>query len=82
MDNIAEIIKARQPRVKPPAYQWQDLALKVLKDLSVPDFKRSAVFKVCRDYDQILIQRALTDTLECCQTGSKWQYFFKIIDKK
>jgi len=86
MDNIKKIFenklsnKTNSP--KPPAYEWQDLALKIVKELNIPDFKRSSVFKACRDNSQARIMQALTDTKELCQTGQKWQYFFKIINPK
>lgn len=68
---------------KPPAYQWQDLALKIIERLDIPDFKRNSIFKVCKDNPKNLIEKCLIDTLELCQTGNKWRYFFKLIgDKK
>ncbi len=77
MDNLAEIIKARQKQ-KAPAYSWQDLALRVIKELQIPTFKRSSVFKICKDLDAHLIERALNDTKELCKNSSSWKYFFKI----
>jgi hypothetical protein len=82
MDDIKSIFLNKQPTKKAPAYQWQDLALRVIKELSVPDFKRSSVFKACKDYNQAIILQALTDTRELCQTGQKWQYFFKVLSPK
>lgn len=78
MENLADILKSRKT-VKPPAYEWQDLALRIIKELSIPDFKRSAVFKICRDHHKNTIEKAMNETKELCQTGSKWQYFFKVI---
>lgn len=78
MDSFADIMKNRKA-VKPPAYPWQDLALQVIKELSVPGFKRSAVFKVCKEKAPEQVRRALNDTKELCPDGQKWQYFFKII---
>lgn len=78
MDNLGDILKARK-MVKPPAYEWQDLALRIIKELSIPDFKRSAVFKICRDHPKNTIETAMNDTKELCKTGTKWQYFFKVI---
>jgi len=68
--------------VKPPAYPWQDLALRIIKELGIPNFKRSAVFKVCKEHPSQKIELALNDTKELCQSGSKWKYFFKIIDSE
>jgi hypothetical protein len=79
--SFSDIFKNRQT-VKPPAYPWQDLALRVIKDLGIPDFKRSSVFKACKDLPLNTIEIALNDTKELCKTGSKWQYFFKIIDAR
>ena len=81
MENLAEIIKAKQKQ-KVPAYPWQDLALQVIKELNIPNFKRGAVFKVCRDFQAHKIKIALNDTKELCKTGAAWKYFFKIIDSK
>lgn len=64
---------------KPPAYQWQDLALRVIQELRIPNFKRSSVFKICKDNSKAVVEQALNDTKELCKTGNKWQYFFKII---
>jgi len=79
--SFADIIKAK-PKVKAPAYPWQDLALRIIKELNIPGFKRAAVFKVCRDLPAHKVSLALNDTKELCKTGSAWKYFFKIIDQK
>lgn len=79
--SFSDIFKNRKT-VKPPAYPWQDLALRVIKDLGVPDFKRSSVFKACKDLPINIIEMALNDTKELCKTGAKWKYFFKIIDER
>ena len=82
--SLADILKAKQniKRIKPPAYPWQDLALRVIKELGVPSFKRAAVFKVCRDLPANKIEIAINDTKELCKTGASWKYFFKITDQK
>ena len=54
MDNsfssFSDILKKKQAEAKKaPAYPWQDLALQVIKDLNIPNFKRSAVFKICKE---------------------------------
>jgi len=81
MQKIEETIKKRK-MVKPPAYPWQDLALRVIKELDIPNFKKSAVFKVCRDKNKIFIERSLNDTKELCKDGEKWKYFFKILNQE
>lgn len=82
--SFGDIFKNRNkiPAKKPPAYEWQDLALQIIKELAVPNFKRNSVFKVCKEYNKVIVMQALNDTKELCQTGEKWKYFFKIIDKK
>lgn len=79
--SLSDILKNRQV-VKAPAYPWQDLALQVIKELGIPNFKRGAVFKVCRDFPAHKIKIALNDTKELCKAGAAWKYFFKIIDSK
>lgn len=79
--SLSDILKNRRT-VKAPAYPWQDLALQVIKELNIPNFKRGAVFKVCRDFPAHKIKIALNDTKELCKTGAAWKYFFKIIDSK
>ncbi|HZJ41263.1 MAG TPA: hypothetical protein VFD16_03300 [Candidatus Saccharimonadales bacterium] len=79
--SFSDIFKSRQI-IKPPAYPWQDLALRVIKELGIPDFKRSSVFKACKNLPINVIELALNDTKELCKTGAKWKYFFKIIDDR
>lgn len=64
---------------KAPAYQWQELALRIIKDLNIPDNKKSSVFKACRENPKSFIEQCLNDTKELCKTGEKWKYFFKIV---
>ena len=79
--SFSDIFKNRQ-LTKAPAYPWQDLALRIIKDLSVPGFKRSSVFKACKDLPFNTIELALNDTKELCKSGIKWKYFFKILNTK
>jgi hypothetical protein len=72
--------KIKKPVVKAPAYSWQELALRIIKDFDVPLIKKSSVFKICRDKPAATIERAINDTKELCKSGEKWKYFFKIID--
>lgn len=67
---------------KPPAHQWQDFALRVINELSIPKFKRNAVFKVCKANPKPFVEKCLNDTKELCRTGESWKYFFKLIAKK
>lgn len=80
MEDIAKLIKSRQNK-KAPAYPWQDLALRVIKELAIPTFKRGAVFKVCKELSPTLVERAMNDTKELCKNGEAWKYFFKIADQ-
>jgi hypothetical protein len=82
--SFADIFKARaaQAPVKAPAYPWQDLALRVIKELSIPNFKRSSVFKICKEKTAQEVERAINDTKELCKTGDQWKYFFKVVDLK
>jgi len=81
MESLSDIIKNKKT-IKPPSYPWQDLALNIIKELSIPNFKRSAVFKVCKENSPKKVKLALNDTKELCHEGAKWKYFFKIIDQK
>ncbi len=76
---FSDIINAKKI-IKPPAYPWQDLALKIIDELAVPGSKRNSVFLVCKKNSPAIIQKALNDTKELCQTGEKWKYFFKLIE--
>lgn len=67
---------------KPPAYPWQDLALKVVADLGIPGFKRASVFKICRDHSKEFVERCLNDTKELCKTGESWKYFLKVCNEE
>ncbi len=78
--SFKDIFKNKPAAVKPPAYPWQELALRIIEELSIPGFKRSSVFKICRDLPASTVERALNDTKELCKTGVAWKYFFKVID--
>ncbi|MFZ4648048.1 MAG: hypothetical protein ACOYMB_00230 [Patescibacteria group bacterium] len=79
--SFSEIISKKKV-VKAPAYPWQDLALSVIKELAIPNFKRGSVFKICKEKTPEEVRRAITDTKELCLSGEKWKYFFKVIEKK
>ena len=80
--DLSSIFANKKEGQKPPAYQWQDLALRVIKELAIPNLKRSSVFKVCKNYDKNDIEKALNDTKELCQEGERWKYFFKVISEE
>lgn len=77
-EKIGNLFDRRQNK-KMPAYAWQDLALRIIKELNIPDFKRSAVFKVCKLKSRTFIEKCLNDTKELCREGEPWKYFFKIV---
>ena len=79
--SFSDIISQKKTAIKAPAYPWQDLALRIIKELGIPSFKRSSVFKICKDKPFQQVETALNDTKELCQSGTKWKYFFKIIDQ-
>lgn len=76
------IQKKNKASKKPPAYDWQDLALKVVADLGIPNFKRSSVFKICRDNPKEFVERCLNDTKELCKSGERWKYFLKVVNEE
>lgn len=80
MELLSDIFKNKKT-TKAPAYPWQDLALTVIKELNIPNFKRSSVFKACKDLPENKVRIALNDTKELCHNKNKWQYFFKIISE-
>ncbi len=79
--NFKDIIKQKKT-VKPPAYPWQDFALKIIEELNIPPHKRNSVFKVCKENPKQFVEKCLNDTKELCQTGECWKYFFKLASKK
>ena len=79
--NIGQIFSDRLVK-KAPAHEWQDLALMIIKDLNIPNFKRSSVFKICKDRDKQFVLNCLNDTKELCKTGDRWKYFFKLASLK
>jgi len=87
-EQLKDIFKAKTLRQssgqakKPPAYEWQDFALRIINELSIPGFKRSAVFKVCKEMPKAYIEKCMNETKELCHTGDKWKYFFKIVNQK
>lgn len=81
LQNLNDIFKNKAKVKKPPAYEWQDLALRVIQELGVPGFKRNSVFKICKERRKEIIEQCLNDTKELCTSGEKWKYFFKIAGK-
>lgn len=81
LKSFGELMKNRVIK-KAPAFEWQDLALRVIKELNIPNNKRSSVFRVCKQNTKQIVERAMNDTKELCKTAEKWRYFFKLIDKK
>lgn len=77
LEKIGDLLAGKKSKTM-PAYAWQDLALRVIKELNIPNFKRSAVFKVCKQRPRVYVEKCLNDTKELCQTGEKWKYFFKL----
>ena len=80
LKSFGDLMKKRVVK-KAPAYQWQDLALTVITDLSIPPEKRGSIFRACKQYSRQQVERALNDTKELCKSGEQWRYFFKIIGK-
>lgn len=81
-EKLSDFLNQSKNQVKPPAYQWQDLALTIIKDLAVPSFKRGSIFKACKENPKSEIIKAFNDTKELCKQGEKWKYFFKILADK
>ena len=79
--SFGDIIKNKEEKkkVKPTAYSWQELALQIIKELNIPNFKRSSVFKICKEAPENMVKAALVDTKELCKDGESWKYFFKVI---
>ena len=72
----------KKTAIKPPTYEWQDLALKLIQELNPPGFKRNSIFKICKENSKEKVLRALNDTKELCKTGERWKYFFKVISSE
>jgi len=81
-EKFGKILSNKKPGKKPPAYSWQELALRVIKELGVPNFKRNSVFKAAKERTKREIETALNDTKELCKTGEPWKYFFKVLADK
>lgn len=79
--HLGDIFRTRGGGKKPPAYEWQDLALRIIQELNIPSHKRSSVFKACKDNPKEFIENCLNDTLELCEEGEKWRYFFKLVNE-
>jgi len=76
---LGDIFAAKKPLIKPPAHEWQDLALRIINELGVPNFKRNSVFKICKEIPKSIVEACLNDTKELCKIGERWKYFFKVI---
>jgi len=81
-EGFKDIINSKQKPQKPPAYPWQELALRIINELNIPNFKRNSVFQVCKKYPKGYIEKCMNDTKELCTKGECWKYFFKIVNSK
>ncbi|MEA3398419.1 MAG: hypothetical protein U9R06_01605, partial [Patescibacteria group bacterium] len=72
-EKIGIIIKSNKTK-KPPKYEWQDFALRIIDELGVPKHKRSSIFKVCRDNPKPFVEKCFDDTRELCKKGKTWLY--------
>jgi len=79
-ENLRKIIKSKKTKKKPPKYEWQDFALRIINELGIPGFKRSSIFKICKEYPRNTVEKCLNDTKELCRKGETWRYFFKLIN--
>ena len=79
--SISDIFQKQQKETpkKTTSHEWQSFALRIIQELSIPGFKRGAVFKVCKEKPKEAVERCLNDTKELCKTGDKWKYFFKVV---
>ena len=79
--SIGDIFKIQntQKAKKTTAHEWQSFALQIINELGIPNFKRGAVFRVCKEKPKAALERCLNDTKELCKTGERWKYFFKLV---
>ena len=82
LKSLGDIFNIKREDKKPPAYKWQELALKIINELNVPAFKKSSIFKVCRDNAEEFVLRCFNDTKELCKTKDSWRYFLKVISEE
>lgn len=80
-ENIADILQNKKSK-KPTAYKWQETALRVIEELNIPAYKKSSVFKICKELPLQFVESCLNDTKELCTKGDKWKYFFKLISRE
>lgn len=80
LQNFKDIFQQKKA-VKPPAYEWQDLALRVITELNIPPNKRNSVFKVAKLYPKQFIEKCLNETKELAKE-SEWKYFFKLVSQR
>jgi len=80
-EDIAQILKNKQSK-KPTAYKWQEMALRIITELNIPGYKKSSVFRVCKNLPLQFIESCLNDTKELCTSGEQWRYFFKLVAQR
>jgi len=78
MEKLSTVLTNKVQK-NPPAYEWQDFALRIIDELGVPAKKRGSVFQICKKFPKPVVEKALNDTKELCQSGECWKYFFKIL---
>ena len=62
VQSFSDIARKKQS-VPPPAYEWQDLALRIIDELGIPRQKRNAVFRVCKLLPKRAVEKALNENI-------------------
>jgi hypothetical protein len=77
MEGLAGLLKARK-QIKAPKYEWQDVALNIIKQLPDSYKCRASVFKCCKDD----LQSARKAAMECKELDKNHVlYFLKVYNK-
>lgn len=79
-ESLGDLFQKGRSEKKPPTYEWQELALRIIEELRVPKNKKSSVFKACKQYPKVYIEKCFNDTKELCEGEEKWRYFFKLVN--
>jgi hypothetical protein len=67
---------------KKAVYPWQELAVKICKELKVPPKEQGNIFRVCKIFPLPFVEHAFNETRELAAGDLRSHYFIKVLYSK
>lgn len=80
--SIQEILKEKPQQKETKITQWQDLALRIIKELHVDKKDKGIIFKICKQYPYPFVEHCFNETKELATGDKASHYFVKLVYAK